>query len=63
MTFISWDHSKKIAEWENKYPEKAKAYFMEMLVLSDCFITKKINYDEFKAKSDAIKEKYDFLGR
>lgn len=62
MNFISHEHAERISKWCEKHPKEFEEYSREHRELSELFIDHKISYEEFKKRSDAIKEKYNFLG-
>lgn len=61
MGFIDQRHAQKIAEWCEKYPAESKAYWSDHKEISRLYLDHKISFEEFKKRSDAIKEKYHFL--
>lgn len=60
MSFISNQQAKDVTEWCEKHPKESEAYFREHSELSQLFISHSINYEEFKKRSDQLKNKYGF---
>jgi hypothetical protein len=61
MSFIDNRMAQEISKWEKKYPKEAEAYFREHQEISHLFINNIIPYDDFKARSYNLKEKYHYL--